>query len=176
MCLTTLKNKYDLWIDSKPMHPVWLELKEKEVQDKFDVMIRIHVYKICKFVCIVHWIYLVFGLGLNYGKEFEDQALFIFHIGSLSASLTVLILLAKIRLSILNYAGVFIIVVRVIETFGILHKIEQGAPGFGSVDKKELSDSIQFVASPALIFAICKFKFNVIVAVPLVVVSIIIAN
>lgn len=122
---------------------------------------------------IIHLIYLV--LGLDFNKSFSEQALFICHIGSLSASFTIVALVSKIRLSFIDYTSLFIIIVRIIETFLILHLIEQHSPGFTLIDKKELSDSIQFVASPALILAICNFKFNLFLVLPMVLVFSVIA-
>lgn len=58
-------------------------------------------------------------------------------------------------------------VVRVTETFLILYFIEEGVSGFELVDKKELYDSISFIATPALFLACCNLRVNVFTTVPM---------
>ena len=43
MCLNSLQKRYDSWISLKPVHPIWLEHKEKGVQDSYDKIIRLYV-------------------------------------------------------------------------------------------------------------------------------------
>ena len=67
MCKRGLIRRYNHWISQQKIHPIWLELKEKEVQSKYDVWLRIHLQKMCIFACVAHWVYLVVSLGLNFG-------------------------------------------------------------------------------------------------------------
>ena len=55
-------------------------------------------------------------------------------------------LVSKIKLALIDYAVVFVIGVRCIETFIVLHLIKAKTPGFEMFDKKDLADSISFIA------------------------------
>ena len=125
----------------------------------------------CIFVCAAHWIYLVLGLGLNFGKSFSEQATFVVFYSSLTVSLTITIIFTKIWLKLMNYAMFILVIVRISVTLLNLHFIEQSVDGFELVDKKEMSDVIPFFATPAMILSICNFKFNMILTVPIVFVS-----
>jgi len=104
---------------------------------------------------------------MNYDTSFNEQALFIMHSGSVSVNLIVVCILIKIKLRLVDFALVCIIGVRCIETFLVLHLIEINAPGFDLIDKKELSDSIPFIASPGMILAICNYKFDLLFTTPM---------
>ena len=89
------------------------------------------------------------------------------HSGSISVSLIIVCLLIKLKLSLVDYALVCFIGVRCMETFLVLHLIETNAPGFDLIDKKELSDSIPFIAGPGMILAICNYKFDLLFTTPM---------
>ena len=67
----------------------------------------------------------------------------------------------------MDYAMLIIIGVRISVTILVVHFIEQSFSGFELIDKKEMSDVIPFMATPAMILAGCNFKFNMILTVPM---------
>ncbi len=99
------------------------------------------------------------------------MALLIMNHGSLTVSLTILALLAQYRLATMDYCTLFVIGVRIVETFLVLYFIESEVPGFDLIDKKELHDGIPFIASPALVLACCNFKLDVLITAPITLVS-----
>ena len=72
MCCT---KRYQTWIKSQKIHPLWLELKDRELQSKFDLLIRTHVFTIIKIVTAMFLVYSAFERLLNMHKEFNEQAL-----------------------------------------------------------------------------------------------------
>ena len=99
-------------------------------------------------VCLVNWIYGLVVFVLNTQTPFNEQALFLMHIGSLIASLSLHCLLMKINVAFAEYTILFIVGVRCIETFLVMHLIDQKTPGFELIDRKELVDAIPFIATP----------------------------
>ena len=87
-------------------------------------------------------IYLVLGLIYNIGKSFSEQALFIFHMVSVTACMIIIVVCARINLRSINFAMLFIMIGRITETFVVLYMVDKKAPGFELIDRKELSDSI----------------------------------
>ena len=167
MCFAKIKRRYNVWVSQKPMHPIWLEHKDKDIQTKYDLWMRHHLYNLIFVGNIVHWVYLVLGLAFNWGKSFSEQAIFICHIGSVCASLTIFLLLVKLRLSLIDYSMFYMMAVRITETFLILYFIEEGVSGFELVDKKEIYDAISFIATPTFFLACCNLRFNVFTTVPM---------
>ena len=110
-------------------------------------------------------------LGLNFGKSFNEQAQLILEYGSVTASLTITLILSKIRLNVMGYAMLILMTVRIAVTLLELHFITQNFSGFELIDKKSMSDIIPFHATPAMILAICNLKFNLFLTVPMVFVS-----
>ena len=68
----------------------------------------------------------------------------------------------------MGYAMLILMTVRISVTLLELHFITQNFSGYELIDKKEISDSIPFLATPAMILAICNFKFNMFLTVPMV--------
>ena len=91
-------------------------------------------------------------------------------------SMLLVLLSIRLKLKLADFAIFFILAVRCTETFLVFHLIDNSAPGFALVDKKELADAISFVAAPAQILAICNLKFNYLVTTPLTAFSIILVN
>ena len=113
---------------------------------------------------------------LNIEKSFSEQALNIMHYASLSVSLLLSVLFIRLKLRLADYALFFIMAVRCIEVFLIMHLIDVSAPGFQLIDKKDLSDAIPFIAMPAQILVICNLRFNYLVTLPLTILCQILVN
>ena len=47
MCDTNLKQRYQAW-SSQEINPMWLELKDRELQNKYNLWARNHVLKLTK--------------------------------------------------------------------------------------------------------------------------------
>lgn len=171
MSLSKLKNHYNRWLDQFEIHPIWLSVKDKENDKKYMDEIRRQVQRLVHFICIMHWIHCTLISMLSYKKSFSELALFIMHHGSLTVSLTIIALLGKIRLAFMDYACLFVMIVRIVETFLILYFIDSKTPGFDLIDKKELNDSIVMIAAPALVLACCNFKLDVLITTPLTMIS-----
>ena len=176
MCVTNLKKRYQAWIKSRKFHPIWLELKDREVQSKFDIKIRNHVFKMIKIAAIMQLGYGTFLRLVYIQKDFSEQAFFIVQYGELSASIVITMLLIRLKLSLVDYALFFLLAMRCIRIFIVMHLIDVSAEGFESIDKKDLSDAIPFIAVPGQILAICNLKFNYLVTLPLTIFSLILVN
>ena len=146
MCVNNLIQRYNAWVNQKQMHPIWLQLKDQEMQSKYDLWLHNYIQWFIKFAFIYNCAYLVIALILNFDKSFSKQVLFIVHLGSLTASLLLAWLVSKLKLCLIDYAFAIIVGVRCIETFLVLHLIEAKTPGFEMIDKKDLVDSIVIIA------------------------------
>ena len=171
MNLSKLKNHYNLWLDQFEIHPLWLSVKDAENEKKYMDEIRRQVQRLMNFICIVHWIHCILYSMINYKKSFSELALVILHHGSLTASLTMVVLLGKCRLALIDYTTLLVTSIRVMETFLVLYFIDSEMPGFDLVDKKELNDSIPSVAAPALVLACCNFKMDLLITAPITLIS-----
>lgn len=65
--------------------------------------------------------------------------------------------------------------VRIAITFLLFHMISEGAEGFELIDRKELNDSIPFMTMPLMVTACANWRFDILVSVPLVFVSTVMA-
>ena len=51
-----LVKRYSLWIEQEPCHPIWLILKDKELQQKYNTWLYNQVYHYSKIGCTLAWI------------------------------------------------------------------------------------------------------------------------
>ena len=149
MCVTNPRKRYQAWMNSQKIHPIWLDLKDRELQSKYDLWARHHVYKMLTILTAVQFGFSIFAALSNHEKEFNEQALLLLHFGSLLGSMLLALLLIKLKLKFADYAMFFILAVRCMETFLVFYLIDASAPGFTLVDKKELADAVFYVALPA---------------------------
>ena len=124
MCVTNLKKRYQAWMKSQKVHPIWLELKDRELQSRYDLWARNHVYKMLKIVTAVQFGFSIFTALSNYEKEFNEQALLLMHFGSLMGAILLALLLIKLKLKFADYAMFFILVVRCMETYLVFYLID----------------------------------------------------
>ena len=176
MCVTNLKERYQAWMKSQKIHPIWLELKDREVQSKYDLEIHNHVFKMVKIVTGFQLVYMTCARLFNIREGFSNQALYIINYGTLAASLILTVLLIRLKLSLVNYALFLLLAVRCIGVFLVMHLIDASAPGFELIDKKDLSTAIPFIAMPAQIIGICSLRFNYLVTLPLTIICLILVN
>ena len=166
MCVNNLKQRYNAWVNQKQMHPIWLQLKDQEMQSKYDLWLHNYIQWLVKMAFFGHLAYFVGGLIINYDKSFSEQTLFIIHVGSFTASLLIAWLISLFKLPLIDYCVIICIFVRCTETLLVLHLIEAKSPGFESLEKKDLADSIMIMLQPCFILAMSSIKFNVSVSVP----------
>ena len=121
---------------------------------------------------ILYGVLSIYTVLTNLEKESSQQALTLIHKGSMFASLLFVLLLAKLKLKLADYAVFFILAVRSLETYLVFHMIDTSALGFELIDKKELMGAISFIAIPAQILTICNLRFNFIITTPLTILSI----
>ena len=50
---------YNRWIEKQIFHPIWLNLREKEAQQKYDTWLYNQVYHYSKIGCFVTWIIFI---------------------------------------------------------------------------------------------------------------------
>ena len=108
--------------------------------------LRNYIQWLVKIAFFIHIAYFAVSLLFNYDKSFNKQALFIMHLGSLTASLLIGWLASKFKLALIDYVVMIVVGVRCIEIFIVLHLIEAKTPGFETTDKKDLADSLLFIA------------------------------
>ena len=104
------------------------------------------------------------------------MALVIFHDGSFFVSLTIILIVSKFKKALINYILVLLLTVRCIETFALLHLVQNKADGFELIDLKELPDAIPSMAGPAFVLACCNWKLNVLFTAPMTALCILLVN
>ena len=166
MCVNNLIQRYNAWVNQKHMHPIWLQLKDQEMQSKYDLWLRNYFQWLVKMAFFSHLAYFVGGLILNYDKSFSEQTLFIMHLGSFTASQLVAWLISLWKLTLIDYSVIICAFVRCFETLLVLHLIEAKSPGFESIEKKDLADSIMIILQPCFILAFSSIKLNVSITAP----------
>lgn len=118
----------------------------------------------------LHWVLVLIHISSKYDAEFDKVALLIVQLGSATVSLTTFSLAAKLYFRATDWFLVYILAIRVTITFMLFHWISTGTEGFSLIDPKELNDSIPFLA-PLFIGIIVNWKFNIVVCVPVLLIS-----
>ena len=111
MYVTNLKKRYQAWMESHKIHPIWLYLKDRELQSKYDVWARNHVFKMLMIVTAIQLGFSIFTALSNYEKEFNEQALLLMHMGILLVSMLLALLLIKLKLKLADYAMFLVLTV-----------------------------------------------------------------
>ncbi len=75
------------------------------------------------------------------------------------------------NLAFTDYITLSLISVRVTSTFALLLLIKSETPGFELIDRKELNDSIPFVSITALLLSFCGWRVNLLISMPMAVIS-----
>ncbi len=113
---------------------------------------------------------------MNWSKPFSDSANIVMGMGSMTAALAILWIATKVTMAAIDYGLLFLVGVRIVVTFLMIHFIRSGVEGFDKIDLKEMHDSIPLLILPALTIAGCNWKFDMCVTVPISTVFIIIAT
>ena len=135
-CLASFKRKCIAWFEKSPINPFTLSVKDKDVQKNYDVWKRQIVYTVVKVLCMLSWPTLLIYLTWNYEHGFEYHARFYTQFGSLTVSLTIMLIAMRIRTVSADFVPIVIIGVRVAVTFLLFYFISAGTKGFELVDKK----------------------------------------
>ena len=157
------------------IHPIWLQLKEKETQERFDSWLRKKIYFGIMVITILASISFVIKGIQDREKPFNQKALYTIQTGSQTLTLLILWLGMKVNLAFTDYITFTLIGVRIISTFALLHLIKSGTPGFELIDRKEINDSIPFVSITALLVSTCGWRLNLLISAPMAIVSSVIA-
>ena len=96
-------------------------------------------------------------------------------LGSAIFSLTVYVIVCKFIPRLAGFLLFWNAGIRIAITFLLFHMISEGAEGFELIDPKELNDSIPFMTMPLLITACANWRFDILVSVPLVFISTVVA-
>ncbi len=171
MCVSKWKKHYDLWLDQFEIHPIWLSVKDVENGKKHMDVVRKQVQRLLNFYCILLWVHFLGVLLMNYDKYFSELAFHLMHTGSLLLSISIIAILSKFKLAVIDYTTLFVVSIRIISTFLVLNQVESKMPGFDLIDKKELNFTIPFIAAPALILACVNFKLDLLTTIPLTLIS-----
>ena len=129
-----------------------------------------------KILCIIAWTCVIIYMALSFSQTLSKYLLNLINYGSFAVSVSIICLIGKFRKAFLDYALVFMLTVRCISTFIILHLIQNKVSGFELIDLKDLSIAIPIVAVPGFFLAIANFKFDVLFTAPMTFVCIFLAN
>ena len=134
------------------------------------------MFHVIKIGCAIAWIYFLGYLTLNHASSFSKNALVISHFGSFCVSFTIICAISKFKKSLIDYTLVWILTLRCIETFILLHLVQNKAAGFELIDLKELSDAIPMIAIPTFVLTCCNFKFDILFTAPMTLLCIFLVN
>ena len=96
--------------------------------------------------------------------------------GSMSLSLFFITIAVELNRKFGDYLSAWIIFVRIVATFTLMYLVQTGTDGFENIDLKELCLTIDYIAFPYIVLIFVNWKFNMIVLVPVTVVSCYIAT
>ena len=91
--------------------------------------------------------------------------------GSALASLTLGLILAKIRLWLIDFVVLIILLIRVAATFLLFEAIQEQQPGFENIDIKQLQDSIFFLHMLVFLCMSSNWKIDLMISTPIYFVS-----
>ena len=65
MCCTRVSKRYNAWVDKHEIHPLWLRLKDKELEEKVANQLRTQVFMYVKIVLVLTIVHGVITLMAN---------------------------------------------------------------------------------------------------------------
>lgn len=104
--------------------------------------------------------------------EIDKHVYFITIFGSITLTVSLIFLLSKISLAVIDFATIMIVSTRAVLIFAIFSMIGNGVTAFEQVDLKQLADGINFVAFPAMLLFAINWKVEIFLTVPTFLISI----
>ena len=175
MCISNLQRRYIAWVDRHELHPIWLNLKDVKIQEKYMNQQRCHVYGIIKTFCAIAVTFTIISLIKNYDESFDDQVASLMLTLPTSCCLLILSLAIKCKLALADYSVISLLAVRCSYTLLIVH-FQQRISGFEELDIKELSEYLILAAQCLYATLICNLKLDLLVTAPMILASIVLVN
>ena len=134
------------------------------------------MYKLLKAACAITTIFGIMGAINERENSFEGQvASLVLNLPTV-VGLWIICLAMRCKLASADYSVIFLVAVRCICTFLIVHLQQSKASGFAEVDLKELNEYVTLTASCLFATAICNLKLDLLVTAPMVFISIFLIN
>ena len=133
---------------------------------------RDSLYPFFKPVNALHLILMI----VRFAKDGQKLTHWYFLFGSMTLSLLLITIAIELKRAIMDYVHIWIISVRIVATFTLMHLVMTGAQGFEHIDLKEFCQAIDLMALPYIVLTFVNWKFNLIVTAPLTMISCYIAT
>lgn len=108
---------------------------------------------------------------LSRRDKLDEQALTFLQLSTATIQVTLVWLLSKWKLWLLDIFTLSLVALRCLTTFLLFKFTLEGRSGFEHIDIKQLQDSIMFVVLPSLILTNCNWEVDLIVTAPLILIS-----
>ena len=165
------QTKCQKYMRSLPIHPIWLDVEDKEIQSRFEHWARQNLSTSILIGCIIQSIWFIAPVIMKAKKPFNEQALFIIQAGSLAATFAAITLAIKINQKVVEFSFMALVGVRIAVTFLVLHLIATEVEGFELIDPKQMQDSILSLAVPAVCLSTISWKLDLLVSIPITMIS-----
>ena len=117
MCRTKVSKRYNAWINKQEIHPFWLRLKDKELEEKVVKQKRTQVFLFVKITVALVFVYGFVTLLFNYDQSFEEWTRFALNWGQSMFFYTVFMLLIKFKLAFADYVNLMVLMTTSISAF-----------------------------------------------------------
>ena len=124
------------------------------------------MHKRLKIYLIFLWTLLVYII-LSRWDTLDKQALTLMQYGTFTLNATLLFLLSKWKLWVIDIAVLTLLVFRCLITYLLFKFTLDARPGFEHIDIKELQDSVVFTFLPSLIIVSCNWKIDSLLSFPI---------
>ena len=108
---------------------------------------------------------------LSRRDKLDEQALTFLQLSTVTINATLLWLLSKWKLWIVDTCTLSVLTVRCIMTWLLFKFTSEGRSGFEHIDIKQLQDSVIFVALPTLLLTNCNWQIDLILTAPILIIS-----
>ena len=149
-----------------------LKVRDKELMAGYDASWIDTIYPFAWLVNIWNFILIV----ARFVTDGQKITHWFYLYGSMSVSFFMITIAIKLKRKLFDYLHAWIIFVRIAATFSLMYLVSTGTEGFEHIDLKELCQTIDFVALPYIVLTFVNWKFNLIVTVPVTMVSCYIAT
>ena len=123
MCIQRLQKRYNAWINEHEIHPIWLRLKDSQMQEKYTKELHIYAFKIIKIACVIVWLFSIWTLIRNHDETSEEQIQTFSFLPSSLLSLTIMCLAIKWKLALVDYAMFVLLASRAVNSFVLVYLV-----------------------------------------------------
>ena len=123
-----------------------------------------------KKVVIIGWVYFPLMMLLNL-EDISEQALPIMQFGTMSVYATIIWLVSKVRLWVVDVYTLSILLFRCIITYLLFKFALEKQPGFEHIDIKQLQDSVVLAVLPFIICASVNWQIELFLTTPVLAIS-----